>query len=76
MMKFSMHVGLGLGHIVLDGTQLPSPKGAEPPIFGQYNLCVRYREKGALAEQLLKRFVFILVSLFFYKKMIFLHEFT
>ena len=31
-MKLSMQVGLGSGHIVLDGTQLPSPKGAQPPI--------------------------------------------
>jgi len=30
-MKLGMHVGLGPGQIVLDGTQLPSPKGAQPP---------------------------------------------
>jgi len=38
-MKLGMQVGLGPGHIVLDGTQLPLPKrgrGAEPPIFGPY----------------------------------------
>jgi len=32
-------VGLGLGHIVLEGTQLPFPeKGAGPPIFGPFLL--------------------------------------
>jgi len=31
----TMEVGLSLGHIVLDGDPAPSPKGAEPPIFGQ-----------------------------------------
>ena len=34
-MALGMEVGLGPIHIVLDGTQLPSPKqGAESPIFG------------------------------------------
>ena len=35
-MKLVMRVGLVPGHIVLDGAQLPSPKGggAEPPIYG------------------------------------------
>jgi len=33
-MKLGMQVGLGPGHIVLDGTQLPLPRGALPPIFG------------------------------------------
>ena len=38
-MKLGMLVGLGPGHIVLDmGTQLPSPKGHSPPIFGPYLL--------------------------------------
>ena len=40
-MKLGMQVGLGPGHIVLDGTQLlssPSPKGTQPPIFGPYPL--------------------------------------
>ena len=32
-MKLGMQVGLGLGHIVLNATQLP-PRGAQPPIFG------------------------------------------
>ena len=36
--KLGMQVGLGLGHIVLDGTQLPCPKVAQPPIFGPYLL--------------------------------------
>jgi len=35
-MKLRMPVGLGPGHIVLDGDPAPPPqKGAEPPIFGQ-----------------------------------------
>jgi len=34
-MKFGMEVGLGPGHIVLDGNPAPPPsKGAQPPIFG------------------------------------------
>ena len=37
-MKLGMEVGLGLGHIVLDGTH-PSPKGAQSPIFGPCLLC-------------------------------------
>ena len=37
-MKLGMEAGLGPGHIVLDGTQLPTPKGAQPPIFGPYLL--------------------------------------
>ena len=39
-MKLGMQVGLGPGHIVLDGTQLPPLKGggAPPPIFGPYLL--------------------------------------
>jgi len=37
-MKLGMQVGLVPGQIVLMGTQLPSPKGAQPPIFGPYLL--------------------------------------
>ena len=35
-MKLGMEVGRGLalGHILLDGTQLPPTKRAQPPIFG------------------------------------------
>ena len=34
-MVLGMGVGLGVGHIVLDGDPAPLPKkGAEPPIFG------------------------------------------
>jgi len=35
-MPFGTEVGLGPGHTVLDGTQLPPPKkkGTQPPIFG------------------------------------------
>jgi len=33
-MKLGKQVGLGPGHIVLDGAQLPCPqKGTQPPIF-------------------------------------------
>jgi len=36
-MKLGIHVGLGRGHIVLDGDPAPpSPKGTQPPIFGRY----------------------------------------
>jgi len=37
-MKHSTKVGLGPGHIVLDGEPAPSPKGHSPPIFGPYLL--------------------------------------
>jgi len=33
-MKLGMEVGLGIGHIVLDGTQLPPKKAHSPPFFG------------------------------------------
>ena len=38
-MKLGVEVGLGPGHIVLDGDPAPpSPKGHSPPIFGPYLL--------------------------------------
>ena len=38
-MKLGMQVGLGPGHIVLDGDPAPPPpKGGGPPIFGAYLL--------------------------------------
>ena len=38
-MKLGMQVGLGPGHIVLDGDPAPLPKEAQPPtIFGRYLL--------------------------------------
>jgi len=38
-MKLGMQVGLGPGHIVLDGNPaLSSTKGHSPPIFGPYPL--------------------------------------
>ena len=38
-MALGMEVGLGPGHIVLDGEPTPIPKkGAEPPIFGPFLL--------------------------------------
>jgi len=34
-MKLGLQVGLGPGHIVLDGNPAPSAKGAQqPPLFG------------------------------------------
>jgi len=32
-MKIGTEVGLGPGHIVSDGDQIPLPKGAQPPNF-------------------------------------------
>jgi len=38
-MKLGMRVGLGPGHIVLDGNPVPLPEtGTAPPIFGPYLL--------------------------------------
>jgi len=38
-MTFGMEVGLGPGHIVLDGDPATLPKkGTEPPIFGPFLL--------------------------------------
>jgi len=33
-MPLDTKVGLGPGHIVLDGDPAPHPKGKQPPIFG------------------------------------------
>jgi len=38
-MKLVMRVGLGPGHIVLDGAQLPLPKGAQLPQFLAHICC-------------------------------------
>jgi len=39
-MKLDMQVGLGPGHIVLDGDSAPPPqKGAEPPIQFSAHVC-------------------------------------
>jgi len=37
-MKLGVEVGLGPGHIVLDGDPSPSQRGTAPPIFGPYLL--------------------------------------
>jgi len=37
-MKLGIQVGLGPGHIVLDGKEFPFPKRTQPPIFGPYLL--------------------------------------
>jgi len=36
-MKIGVQVGLGPGHIVLDGDPAPLPKGAQPP---QFSACI------------------------------------
>ena len=38
-MALVMEVGLRPGHIVLDGTQLPSPKGGQSPQFSAHFYC-------------------------------------
>jgi len=38
--KLCMQVGLGPGHIVLDGDPAPLPKGAEPPNFRPISRCL------------------------------------
>ena len=45
-MSLGMELGLGPGHIVLDGDPAPLPKGAQPPIFGPYLL----RPNGCLDQ--------------------------
>jgi len=42
-MLLGTEVGLGPGHIVLDGDPAPPPKGAQPPIFGP---CLLWPLKG------------------------------
>jgi len=41
-MKLCMQVGLGLGHIVLDGGLTPSPKGAEPRNFRPISVVTKW----------------------------------
>jgi len=36
-----VHVGLGPGHVVLDGTQLPSHKGEQPSQFSAHSSYVQ-----------------------------------
>jgi len=38
-MLLGMEVSLGPGHIVLDGDPAPSPRAAQPPIFGPHICC-------------------------------------
>jgi len=40
-MKLFTEVGLGPGHIVLDGSQFPLPKGAQLPQFSAHICCVQ-----------------------------------
>ena len=44
-MKLGMQVGLGPGRIVLDGTQLTLPKGAEPPNFQPISVVVKWLDE-------------------------------
>ena len=41
-MKLGLQVGLGPGHILLDGTQLPLPKGAQPPNFRPISVAAKW----------------------------------
>jgi len=51
-MKLGMEVGLGPGHIVLDGDPAPPPpKGHSPPIFGPYLL----RPNDCMDQRLLEK---------------------
>jgi len=46
-MPLSMEVGLGLGHIVLDGDPAPPPKKrAQPPVFGP-SVVAKWRDQDA-----------------------------
>ena len=40
-MKLSKQVGLGPGHIVLDGDPAPPPQGAQPPEFSAHICCAQ-----------------------------------
>ena len=51
-MTLAMEVGLGPGHIVLDGTHLPSPKGHIPP-FSAYVCCGHGRPSQLLLSSCL-----------------------
>jgi len=54
-MKLGMPVGLGPGHIVLDGDQLPSPKEAQHPNLWLAHICsgqMAGRIKMSLSMQL------------------------
>ena len=52
-MKLGMDVGLGLGHIVLNGDRLPSPKGAQPANFRPMPVVAKRSSIPATAEHLL-----------------------
>jgi len=58
-MPLSMKVGLGLGHIVLDGD--PAPKGAQPPPhFLPMSIVAKWSPISATAEHLFLDFIFVL----------------
>ena len=59
-MKLCMEVGLGLGHIVLDGDPSLLQKGGTvaPPLFGPYVLW----PNGRLSQQLLSSCVVLLLQ--------------
>jgi len=41
-MKLAVQVGLGPGHIELDGDPAPSPKGAQPPNFRPISVAAKW----------------------------------
>ena len=41
-MKFDLQVGLGSGHIVLDGDPVPPPKGAQHPNFRSISVAAKW----------------------------------
>jgi len=49
-------VDLGPGHIVLDGTQPPPPKEAQPPYFRPISIVAKRSPISATAEHLLTFF--------------------
>jgi len=52
-MPLGTEVGLGLGDIVLDGTQLPSPKGAQ--LHPQFLANVRCGQTAGWSKYLVRR---------------------
>ena len=51
-MALGMQVGLGPGHIVLDGDPTPLPRGAQPPRFRPPSFVAKRSFISATAEKL------------------------
>jgi len=45
-MKLGTQVGLGPGHIVLDGDPAPPPKGAQPPNFRPISVAAKWLHRS------------------------------